>query len=316
MSTKPPCGPRGLLVLGDLLCGFRIIRIFNLVEKRCPALYPSNVLRPGGSIFMKSRLGLDRLVRRNRTFTQRQTIRAAIGLLSLAILWINPAAGQQVPTAASAKSDARSQQTPPLIDRQKEIALALSACPPSVSGKAAVYVLEKSGYAKIREGQNGFTAIVGHLVPTSVEPLCMNEEATRSHLPLVLKVAELRAQGKSPDEIKRFIDDGFARGIFQPPSRTSVCYMLSTENVVPSDKGVVEPFPPHVMFYVPYLTNAELGAYIGPDGNPAGPAFVAREGTRDAVIIIPTATHAGSSHSSASRADQSSGTRSRPGERE
>ena len=214
----------------------------------------------------------------------------AVGLAGLAMLCINPASGQQASATA-----AGSQQTP-LMDRQREIALALSACPSSVAGKASVYVLEKSGYVKVREGQNGFTAIVGHLFPTSVEPLCMNAESTRTRLPLVLKVAELRAQGKSPEEIKHFVDDAFAKGVFQPPSRTAICFMLSTENVVPNDKGVVEPFPPHVMFYVPYLTNAELGAGIGSDGNPTGAAFVAREGTRDAVIIIPIGAHTGTGH--------------------
>ena len=46
------------------------------------------------------------------------------------------------------------------MDRQKEIALALSACPPSVASKAAVYVLDRAGYIKVRDGENGFTAIV------------------------------------------------------------------------------------------------------------------------------------------------------------
>jgi len=201
-----------------------------------------------------------------------------------------------VSVSLAAQSTGPAATRPPLMDPQKEIALALSACPTSVAGKAAVYILQLSGYVKAREGQNGFTAIVQHLVPTSVEPLCMNAEGTRTHLPQVLKVAELRAQGKNFEEIRRFMDDAFAKGIFQLPSRTSVDYMLSTENVVPNDKGVVEPFPPHVMFYVPYLTNAELGADIGPDGNPTGAAFVAREGTRDATIIIPIGTHTGPSH--------------------
>jgi hypothetical protein len=61
-------------------------------------------------------------------------------------------------------------QPPPLMDRQKEIALALSACPPSVATKAAVYVLDKSGYVKARDSQNGFTAIVQHSLPISQEP--------------------------------------------------------------------------------------------------------------------------------------------------
>ena len=218
--------------------------------------------------------------------------RAAVIRLFLLGLILQIAASGSI----AAQSTGTAANHPPQMDAQREIALALSACPTSVAGKAAVYILQKSGYVKAREGQNGFTAIVQHLVPTSVEPLCMNAEGTRTHLPQVLKVAELRAQGKNFEQIKQFMDDAFAKGIFQLPSRTSVDYMLSTENVVPNDKGVVEPFPPHVMFYAPYLTNAELGAEIGPDGNPTGAAFVAREGTRDATIIIPIGAHTGPSH--------------------
>jgi hypothetical protein len=113
----------------------------------------------------------------------------------------------------------------------------------------------------------------------------------------MLKVAELRAQGKSREEIQRFVADAFAKGIFQPPARPGVDYMLSTENLVPNEKGVVGPYPPHVMFYAPYLTNAELGAdrtNLGPDGNPTGPAFVAGEGTPHALIIVPLGSQAGS----------------------
>jgi hypothetical protein len=113
------------------------------------------------------------------------------------------AAAQSMPAAGS--------QQPPLMDRQKEIELALSACPPSAASKAAVYVLERSGYVKVRDIQNGFTAIVvQHSLPTSQEPRCMDAEGTRTHLPRILKVAELRAQGKSREEIKRFVADAFA----------------------------------------------------------------------------------------------------------
>src|SRR6516165_976923 len=163
-------------------------------------------------------------------------------------------------------------QVPKLMERQNEMALALSACPPSVATKAAVYVLEKSGYVKVRESQNGFTAIVQHALPNSQDPQCMDAEGTRTILPRYLKVAELRAQGKSREEINRFVADAFAKGIFQPPSRPGVDYMLSSENivVVDAEKGIVAPFPPHVMFYGPYLTNADLGS----DGSPSGLAFV------------------------------------------
>ena len=72
--------------------------------------------------------------------------------------------------------------------------------------------------------------------------------------------------------------------------------MLSTENitVVDAEKGIVAPYPPHVMFYGPYMTNADLGS----DGNPHGPAFVAGEGTPHALIIVPVAAAAHSNHGS------------------
>jgi hypothetical protein len=188
-------------------------------------------------------------------------------------------------------------ELPPILERQREIALALSACPSSVAGKAAVWALERSGYVKVRDGQNGFTAIVQRTLPTSVEPRCMDAEGTRTHLPRTLKVAELRAQGKGHEEIKRFVAEAFAKGVFRPPARPGVDYMLSTENLVPIDeeKGIVAPFPPHVMFYAPYLTNADLGS----DGNPEGPAFVVEEGTPHALIIVPVGAHAGPAHAPA-----------------
>jgi hypothetical protein len=174
------------------------------------------------------------------------------------------------------------------MDRQKEIALALSACPLSVAVGAAVYVLDTSGYIRVRDSQNGFTAIVQHALPTSQDPQCMDAEGSRTILPRYLKIAELRAQGKSPDEIKRFVADAWAKGIFRAPTRPGVDYMLSTENLTPNDKGIVVSFPPHVMFYAPYLTNADLGS----DGQQGGgPTFVAGEGTPSALIIVPLAPH-------------------------
>ena len=224
------------------------------------------------------------------------TRQARNGILWIRIFLLGLAAGialSAFATAQPAQSGSGSQQTP-LMDREREVALALSACPAPVASKAAVYVLDKTGYIKIRDSQNGFTAIVQHALPTSQEPQCLDAEGTRTHLPRILKIAELRTQGKSREEIKRFVADAFARGIFQPPARPGVDYMLSTENVVAvdEDKGISAPFPPHMMFYVPYLTNADLGS----DGSPKGMAFVVNEGTPHALMIVPVGAHAGPSH--------------------
>src|SRR5215470_12167533 len=203
-------------------------------------------------------------------------------------------------TALLAASAAAGELTP-LMDKPRETALALSACPPSVQAQAGLYLLDQSGYVKVRESQNGFTAIVQHSLPTSQEPRCMDAEGTRTHLPRILKVAEWRAQGKGREEIQRFIADAFAKGVFQPPTRPGIDYMLSTENLTPNEQGVIGPYPPHVMFYAPYLTNADLGVdrtNLGPDGNPIGPAFVVLEGTPHALIIVPIGAHTGPSHAS------------------
>jgi hypothetical protein len=186
--------------------------------------------------------------------------------------------------ARDAVAQAVAGQPIPLMDRQREIALALSSCPSALAAKAGVYVLEAPGYVTVRESQNGFTAIVQHSVPGAQEPQCMDAEGARTILPRILKVAQLRAQGKSPEEIRRFVAEAFAKGIFQPPRRVGIDYMLSTENVVPDDHGVIAPFPPHVMFYAPFMTNADIGS----DGQDAGgPTFVAAQGTPYALIIVP-----------------------------
>ena len=122
----------------------------------------------------------------------------------------------------------------------------------------------------------------------------MDAEGTRTWLPRILKVAELRAHGKSREEIQQAIADALTKGVLQPPTRPGVDYMLSTQNRVPNSKGEVTPFPPHVMFYAPYLTNSDIGvdnAKLGTDGNPMGPAFVAAEGTPYALVIVPVGSH-------------------------
>ncbi len=128
----------------------------------------------------------------------------------------------------------------------------------------------------------------------------MGAEGTRTWLPRILMIAELRARGKGPEEIQRIVANALAKGVLKTPSRPGVDYMLSTQNRVPNARGVVTPFPPHVMFYAPHLTNAELGVddrHLGADGNPVGPAFVAAEGTPYALVIVPVGRHDAMCHS-------------------
>ena len=202
-----------------------------------------------------------------------------------------PALAQASPAAAS--------RPPAMMDREKEIALALSACPPALAERAAVYVLGASGYIKVRESGNGFTAIVQHSVPSAQEPQCMDEEGARTFLQRMLLVAELRAQGKSREEIHRAVAEALAKGALRPPQKPGVDYMLSAQNQIPNEKGVVIPFPPHVMFYGTHLTNADIGVdkeALGADGNPMGAAFVAGEGSPFALVIVPVVARGAMTH--------------------
>ena len=173
-------------------------------------------------------------------------------------------------------------------DRDKEIALALTAAPPGVGGKAGVYVHGKDGYVKARESQNGFVCVVDHRIPNAVEPQCLDSEGVRTFLPKFQMVAALRAKGTPEPEIRQAVKQAFQSGKLKAPARPGVIYMLSTQNVVTIDdeKGIAAPFPPHLMFYAPNLTSADLGS----DGTPASPLFVVDEKTPHALMIVAVPT--------------------------
>lgn len=205
--------------------------------------------------------------------------------IRIAILGITATVAASAWAIAQTAPDA-GRQAPPVMDRQKEIALALSSCPTAVASKAAVYVLDKSGYVKVRDSQNGFAAIVQHPSPSGQAPQCLDPEGARTFLPRMLRVAELRAQGRTEAEIQRVVAEALAKGELPTPQHPGVIYMLSTQNIQPT-------FPPHVMFYGTHLTNADLGVDgrdVGADGNPKAPTFVAGEGPF-ALIIVPIGPH-------------------------
>ena len=68
------------------------------------------------------------------------------------------------------------------LPREEKIKLAESAAPPEISGKATVYVLERSGYTKAREGTNGFSCFVDRQTPWNTEPTCFDVEGTRTNI--------------------------------------------------------------------------------------------------------------------------------------
>ena len=172
--------------------------------------------------------------------------------------------------------------SPEPMPRDEEIAAALEAGPASIAERAGIYLLDASGYVRVRDSGNGYNCLVTRSVAGAFEPQCLDEEGSATILREILMAAELRSQGKSPAEVDQAVAAAYADGRLRAPRRPGINYMLSPRNRVPvDDHGTVRPYRPHVMFYVPYLTNEDLGA------GPGSPVFVISEGTPRAYAIGP-----------------------------
>lgn len=169
------------------------------------------------------------------------------------------------------------------LPREEKIKLARSAAPPEVSNNASVYVLERSGYAKVQDGSNGFSCFVDRQTPLNQEPTCFDSEGSASTLPTRIFAEEQRGRGKSEEEIKAAIADGYKTGRFHAPAKPGIVYMMSDQGYiyVESVKKIVH-LPAHLMFYAPYATDKDLGS---PPMAINMPRLI-RAGEPDAVMIV------------------------------
>jgi hypothetical protein len=204
-----------------------------------------------------------------------------LGAAALLIAVAGVAAGAQPPAPADQ----------PMLPHDLEIELALNAAPKHLRDDASVLVLDAGGYVKAREGHNAFTFLVSRR-GGDVFPVCWDAEGTRSLLPIDLDAAKLRLAGRTNTDIDRMVADGFKDGRYHPPSKTGIAYMLSPLRYRIDEQGrVVRSNPlPHVMFYGPYLSDADIGGVrgsvvfmnkVGPDGMIIVPVGVSE---RDAIL--------------------------------
>lgn len=184
---------------------------------------------------------------------------------------------------------AGSAELPPILSLEREVVLARSAAPASISAEARVLVLRRGvGYEVAEVGTNGVTCFVDRTWPESLEPWCMDEEASRTILPMRLRFAELREKGRTKEEIDRDLAEGLRTGRFRTPKRPAVTYMMSAAQVLFDDDGrKVGAWKPHIMIYSPHLTNADVGY----SGAPGLPMLVTDEGepTANLMVVVPEA---------------------------
>lgn len=151
-----------------------------------------------------------------------------------------------------------------------EIALARSAAPPSISGKAEVLVLGAHGYATAVKGTNGFVCLVerswdAEFVnpvfwnPHVRGPDCLNPAAARTVLPHFLERTKWALAGLSIEQMRERTKAELAAKAYTMPEPGAMAYMLSKQQYL-SDQGTHH-WHPHLMFFVAG-SDAGMGANL------------------------------------------------------
>jgi hypothetical protein len=180
------------------------------------------------------------------------------------------------------------EQLPDLLPRDLETELALSALPPHLRNDATAYVLERGGYKKVTNGTNGFSCLVRRngAVPgpyfDSMIPICYDKEGSETLLVASLDEVRLLEQGLSFAEVARRIDGGWKSGKYRVPG-PGISYMMSPVFKATTARGTSS-YIPHIMFYGPYKTNADIGA----SEERFGPTpFMQASGLPSGMIVVP-----------------------------
>ena len=125
-----------------------------------------------------------------------------------------------------------------LMAKDAEIGLARSAAPDTISSRATIKILTRTGYEVAHQGDNGFVCLVmrGWSGPTYTPaalravaydatvraPICFDTEAARTVLPYYELKTKLGMAGKTPDEIASAVDAAYKKGDL--PKRNSVAF--------------------------------------------------------------------------------------------
>lgn len=171
-----------------------------------------------------------------------------------------------------------------VMARDAEIALARSAAPEQISSTARIWVWNGSAYQVADSGRSKVNCYVArHWVP-SVEPHCLDEEASATILPILMRKIELYAQGKTDAEVERDIASRISAGTLKLPSRPAITYMMSAaQDLVSGEGAAVGAWQPHLMIYYPNWT----GQQVGLEGFVPGVGFVENPGTPLSALVVP-----------------------------
>ena len=153
-------------------------------------------------------------------------------------------------------------------DRNREIELARSAAPDSISRDADVLVLTAQGYQLASKGKNGFVCMVERSWTAGIEdpdfwnpklraPICFNAPAARSYLLRTNKKTEWILAGKSKAQMFDALKVALDTKELPAPEPGSMCYMMSKQGYLNDRDGH---WHPHLMFFVPLTDASAWGA--------------------------------------------------------
>ncbi len=191
------------------------------------------------------------------------TVRSFALFVLLGVAWQAQAQDAKTPYPSMAPLDQYL-----MADRDAEIVMAQSAAPESISRDAEVLVLGRHGYETAVKGKNGFVCIVERGWTAEIDnpdfwnpklrgPLCLNEAAARSYLPLTIKKTELVLAGQSKDQMVDSMKAAFDKKELPTLEPGAMCYMLSKQGYLNDRVGH---WHPHLMFFVPQTEAKTWGA--------------------------------------------------------
>lgn len=160
------------------------------------------------------------------------------------------------------------------MEESAEIQLARSAAPNSISGDATILVLRRQGYETAVQGKNGFVCMVARSWlaafdwPEFWNPKvraadCMNPQAARSMVPIVLLRSKMVMAGRSKAEMLLAVKAAFENKQVPKLESGAMDYMMSKTAYL-TDEG--EHNGPHLMFLTAGMDAKDWGS--GAAGSP------------------------------------------------
>lgn len=222
--------------------------------------------------------------------------RFSAAMLSSVLLCATGLAADGAPAAVGGGGGAAYQRMAPLdqyliADPRSEIALARSAAPAAISGKATVLVLKPQGYETAVNGTNGFTCLVERAWMSPFDnaefwnpklrgPVCYNPAATRSVLGYTLERTKLALAGHTREEMLNEVRAALARRELPRPEPGAMSFMMSKDGYL-SDAG--GHWHSHLMFHVPKAPATSWGANL-----PGSPVVLDdREVPEETIFLVP-----------------------------